>query len=211
MNRDDLLRELELLPAWQIKAGFQMGVNTLQTPSHEISNEKSEKILDVSSPDISTNILASAQLIAQENSSPQPVIIEPVAVVSKQAVAVLVFVNMPKKENFYASEAGILLDNMLKAIHLKRGENLVIAFMSDEIERFEASAALVLGEQAAQLVIKTSEPFSALRGKVHQVHASNIIVSHSLAHLLAEPLYKREAWQDLKLLKSVLIGLQSGR
>ncbi len=194
MNRNDILRELELLPAWQLKAGFQASIDApVKTPL----------VIEQASLKDVTQVPVTVEPAAVE-----PVLINPAAVIAKQAVTVLVFINTLKSENFYQSEAGILLDNMLKAIALKRGEDLVIAF-DDEMQAFEPKLVLALGEAAAQKITNTSAPLSTLRGKVHQVNTTQIIASHDLAQLLSDPLLKREAWQDLKLLKLTLINLQS--
>ena len=190
MNRNDILRELELLPAWQLKAGVQ------------VRSEVQSKSV------VAEQYLPVAQLTTKV---PESVLAEPITIARKQAVNLLVLLNKPKSEDFYASEQGLLLDNMLKAIALKRGENLVVAFDSEEIQAYEAQFVLVLGEQAAQQMLNTSEPLSTLRGKLHQVSATQVIVSHDLDYLLLHPLAKREAWQDLKLLKTVSNHLQSSQ
>ena len=187
MDRNDILRELELLPAWQLKAGFQ--VHSEVTSKTILLEQYDSKLVSIAHP---------------QSIAPKPVLAEPIAIAAKQPVNLVVFLNTPKIENFYASESGVLLDNMLKAIALKRGEDLAIAFQSDEFESYEAQFALVLGEEAAQQMLNTSEPLTELRGKVHQISTTQVIVSHDLAHLLVQPLAKREAWQDLKLLKSTL-------
>jgi len=70
-----------------------------------------------------------------------------------------------------------------------------------EIEQVQPKVILVLGEGAAQNLLKSSERMSELRAceqKTDDISAT-IVVSHSPANLIAQPLLKRETWADLQL------------
>ena len=193
MDRNDLLRELELLPAWQLKTGAQVTVKapdiTLIADSENLNVEKISAV--------------------QQHLLPETTNAQTIHGVSKQKVAVLVYLHLPKTEHFYASEAGLLLDNMLKAIQLKRGSDVAIVFDSSELQTYEAKFYLALGEKAAGQLLANNAPLLELRGKLQKQADKQVIVSHELAHLLLQPLSKREAWQDLKLLKTALNHLQT--
>ena len=131
----------------------------------------------------------------------------------------------------FVGKAGQLLDNMLHAIGLTRGDagpaqQVYIAHVvkcrplgnrnpsADELARCEAylirqvqlvqpRIILALGRFAPQLLGST-EPGGKLRGRVHQYHGVPVIVSYGPAHLLRNPEDKARAWDDLCLAAETL-------
>tara|TARA_B100000989_G_scaffold130665_1_gene96998 strand:- start:2614 stop:3291 length:678 start_codon:yes stop_codon:yes gene_type:complete len=75
------------------------------------------------------------------------------------------------------------------------------AYLIRQIERVNPRVIYVLGEKAAQSLLKSNEPLSALRGKVRAVDdvSKPIVVSHHPRDLLETPLAKKQAWTDLQL------------
>jgi len=76
-----------------------------------------------------------------------------------------------------------------------------------EIEQAQPKVVLILGEAVAQSILKSSQGIGELRGCVQQVDAisAQVVVSHSLHDLIAQPLLKRETWADIQLAKSASI------
>ena len=131
----------------------------------------------------------------------------------------------------FVGKAGQLLDNMLHAIGLTRGDaapaqQVYIAHFvkcrppgnrnpsADELARCEAylirqvqlvqpRIILALGRFAPQLLGST-EPGGRLRGRVHHYHGVPVIVSYGPAHLLRNPEDKARAWDDLCLAAQTL-------
>ncbi|CAB3789496.1 hypothetical protein LMG28688_02879 [Paraburkholderia caffeinitolerans] len=122
----------------------------------------------------------------------------------------------------FVGQAGKLLDNMLKALSLSRGENVYIANVikcrppgnrnpePDEVARCEPylqrQVALVkpkiivaMGRFAAQSLLKTDGSIASLRGRVHQYEGVPVIVSYHPAYLLRSLQDKSKAWADLCL------------
>ncbi|WP_213296016.1 uracil-DNA glycosylase [Paraburkholderia sacchari] len=122
----------------------------------------------------------------------------------------------------FVGQAGKLLDNMLKALSLARGENVYIANVikcrppgnrnpePDEVARCEPylqrQVALVkpkiivaLGRFAAQSLLRTDGSIASLRGRVHQYEGVPVIVSYHPAYLLRSLHDKSKAWADLCL------------
>ncbi|NLP64480.1 uracil-DNA glycosylase [Paraburkholderia sacchari] len=122
----------------------------------------------------------------------------------------------------FVGQAGKLLDNMLKALSLARGENVYIANVikcrppgnrnpePDEVARCEPylqrQVALVkpkiivaLGRFAAQSLLRTDGSIASLRGRVHQYEGVPVIVSYHPAYLLRSLHDKSKAWDDLCL------------
>jgi len=55
----------------------------------------------------------------------------------------------------------------------------------------------LLGRVAAQTVLETDAPLSAMRGKWHDYHGIPVLVMYHPAYLLRTPQQKRHAWRDL--------------
>jgi DNA polymerase len=123
----------------------------------------------------------------------------------------------------FVGRAGKLLDQMLAAIKLTRAELYITNVVKcrppgnrtpepDEIEAcrpyltkqvrvIKPKIICTLGLTAAKAVLSTNASLSSLRGRVHQIEDIKVVVTFHPAYLLRYPAYKREAWEDLKLLK----------
>lgn len=128
----------------------------------------------------------------------------------------------------FVGRAGQLLDSMLRAIGLARGENVYIAnilksrppanrdpmpeevaacmpFLARQIALIRPKIMLAVGRIAAQTLLATDAPLARLRGRVHRFGSLDtpLIVTYHPAYLLRSPAEKRKAWEDLKLARSV--------
>jgi len=127
----------------------------------------------------------------------------------------------------FVGKSGQLLDNMLRAIGLTRGEaapeqQVYIANtlkcrppgnrnpLPDELEKCEGflirqvqlvqpKVILAMGAYAVQSLLRSTEPVGRLRGRVHQYQGVPLIVSYHPAYLLRNPVDKAKAWDDLCL------------
>ena len=123
----------------------------------------------------------------------------------------------------FVGRAGKLLDQMLAAIKIRRSEvyitNVVkcrppgnrnpepdeieacLPYLSQQIKLVGPKLICTLGLVSAQTVLGTTEPLSRLRGRVHEKDGLKVLVTFHPAFLLRFPNRKREAWEDLKLLR----------
>ena len=122
----------------------------------------------------------------------------------------------------FVGQAGKLLDNMLRALSLARGENVYIANVikcrppgnrnpePDEVARCEPylqrQVALVkpkiivaLGRFAAQSLLRSEGSIASLRGRAHEYEGVPVIVTYHPAYLLRSLQDKSKAWADLCL------------
>lgn len=123
----------------------------------------------------------------------------------------------------FPADAGILLDNMLKAVGLESPRkqayliNTVLKpnaktrsaqssqhlheLLSKSIEQINPKIVLLMGQFSAQTLLKSKEPLVRLRGKIHQPETfkAQFIVTYYPDYLLSKPIDKRKAWEDLKL------------
>lgn len=130
----------------------------------------------------------------------------------------------------FVGQAGRLLDAMLAAIELKRGDNVYIAnvlksrppgnrnpepdevaacmpYLLQQIELLQPKIILALGRFAAQSLLDTKNSIASLRGQVHQFQGVPMIVSYHPAYLLRTLTDKAKAWEDLCLARQTFLSL----
>lgn len=134
--------------------------------------------------------------------------------------------NEDKQGEPFVGQAGKLLDNMLRALQLRRGDNVYIANVlkcrppgnrnpePDEVMRCEPylkrqvalvkpSVIVALGRFAAQSLLKTDASIASLRGRVHEYEGVPVIVTYHPAYLLRSLHDKHKAWSDLCLARAI--------
>ncbi|MDP2829552.1 MAG: uracil-DNA glycosylase [Sulfuricellaceae bacterium] len=127
-----------------------------------------------------------------------------------------------KQGDPFVGQAGKLLDNMLAAIKLKRGLNVYIAntvkcrppgnrnpeadetsacapWLARQIELIQPKIIIALGKVAAQCLLGSEATIASLRGQVHNLNGTPLIVTYHPAYLLRSPTDKSKAWEDLCL------------
>jgi uracil-DNA glycosylase family 4 len=137
-----------------------------------------------------------------------------------------------KRGEPFVGQAGKLLDNMLAAIKLKRGQNVYIAnvlkcrppenrdphgeevtqcdpFLKRQVELIKPKLILALGKFAAQSLLNSDDTIAAMRGKLHDYNGVPVIVTYHPAYLLRNLPDKAKAWEDLCFAVSTMQGLQS--
>lgn len=120
----------------------------------------------------------------------------------------------------FVGQAGKLLDNMLAAIKLKRGENVYIAnivkcrppgnrapeadeiatclpYLKQQIALIKPKLIIALGKTAATALLGRDATLGSLRGMLHEYQGVPLVVTYHPAYLLRSPAEKAKAWQDL--------------
>jgi uracil-DNA glycosylase family 4 len=120
----------------------------------------------------------------------------------------------------FVGQAGKLLDNMLAAIKLKRGQNVYVAnvvkcrppgnrnpepaeavacepYLQRQIALIRPKLIVALGKVAAVNLLKRDVSVASMRGKVHDYHGTPLIVTYHPAYLLRSLPEKAKAWVDL--------------
>jgi DNA polymerase len=131
----------------------------------------------------------------------------------------------------FVGQAGKLLDNMLAAINLRRGENVYIAnivkcrppgnrnpvaeeakacsaYLQRQIELIRPKLIVALGKVAAVNLLERDASIAVLRGEVHEYRGIPLIVTYHPAYLLRTLSDKAKAWQDLCFAVDTMRGLQ---
>jgi uracil-DNA glycosylase len=127
----------------------------------------------------------------------------------------------------FVGRAGQLLDNMLFALGLKRGQGVYIAnilkcrppgnrdprpeesracreYLDRQIGLIRPSVIVALGRVAAQNLLATDEPLARLRGRALDYRDTPLVVTYHPAYLLRKPADKRKVWEDLRLARRVM-------
>ena len=131
----------------------------------------------------------------------------------------------------FVGQAGRLLDNMLAALGMKRGENVYIAnvlkcrppnnrtpepseaescrpYLDRQIELIRPAIVIALGKSAATTLLNMDATIASLRGRVHGYRGVPLIVTYHPAYLLRNLPDKAKAWEDLLLARATLRKLQ---
>jgi len=130
----------------------------------------------------------------------------------------------------FQGQAGILLRRMLASIDVKLEECYVCnvikciplgerVFSPEEVQdctpillrqilAVRPRVIVAFGALAAQTLLQSVRPISSLRGSVYSVsindHDVSLVPTFNPAYLLRAPLKKREAWEDLKIVRGLL-------
>ena len=121
----------------------------------------------------------------------------------------------------FVGKAGQLLTEMLRAVGLERDEVFITnilkcrppanrdpkpdeaescsGYLRRQRELIKPKIILAVGRISAQTLLKTDAPIGKLRGKVHDLDGTPLVVVYHPAYLLRSLLEKRKAWQDLQL------------
>ena len=125
----------------------------------------------------------------------------------------LVVLETPTPDEPRAGEAGDLLLNMLRAMHLADQPRVLIApvrraqataqenqdRLAQVLQHTQPVVVLALGLGAARAVLGGSEPLGRLRSSEHRLaDGTPLVVSYAPADLLRQKSAKRDAWADLQ-------------
>jgi DNA polymerase len=222
-TREDLLRELELLPVWRANSALEV---SLKAPL-EAKQEKAHSTKVHSTAESTPKELMFAVetvLAPQESVLPDVANMDWVALAqfvqgSGDINADWVFVGDASSVDdeeigqLFMGDAGALLDKMLLAIQLQRSKDvylthLALPYFNRQMALIQPKLIVVLGEQVSQRLLGSNEPLDALRGKVHEFQGTAVVVSYAPSHLLQHTQDKAKAWADLCLARSTMENLK---
>jgi len=207
LNREDMLRELELLPVWRtrVPAPASLQAATVVEPVvatplvAEVAVEVvAEPVVELAVPEVVELEVPVSIEFEQAPQAPLPEVSEPLPEV---AVELLVqtpwLLYCPQAEDAQGQQ---LLQNILRALQLpleavtlyqqrlvsaQVGSRFCVLFGLDVANRFLAADHLEI---------------AAVRGKILTDGDRLVVVTHHPQAMLENPLLKREVWQDLCLL-----------
>jgi DNA polymerase len=127
----------------------------------------------------------------------------------------------------FVGQAGKLLDNMLAALDLVRGENVYIAnavkcrppgnrtpevaemaacrpYLERQIALLKPKIIVLLGKAAVHAVLHDDKPLGGMRGQRHDYQGIPVVVTYHPAYLLRNLPEKSKAWEDLLFARRLL-------
>lgn len=236
-SREDMLREMGISPLWRMKN------DSLLPPvnSHPLQSEQSEFLSPISqitmSDSVQPNPLTKASLnIADWDGLAQDVAnCRACALCEHRNQAVLGVGDLNPEWLFigegpgaeedargepFVGQAGRLLDNMLGALGIKRGEGVYIAntvkcrppgnrtpehgemgachpFLEKQIRWLKPKIIVLLGRAAVYSVLKEDRALGSLRQQRFSYQDIPVVVTYHPAYLLRNLVDKSKAWEDL--------------
>jgi len=268
MSREDILRELELLPAWKLRE--PMLVTKVESAKTEILS--APPVIEMPEPFERVETIETVEMLAESTIKPAEQE-EKITLFEERANAIkqmdwqalqscvsdcqacnlvatrtqtvfgvgdanadwLIVGEAPGAEEDskgepFVGQAGKLLDNMLAAIKLKRGENVYIAnvlkcrppenrdphgeevlecdpFLKRQVELIKPKLIIALGKFAAQSLLQSENTIASMRGQLHKYNDVPVIVTYHPAYLLRNLADKAKAWEDLCFARKTMQSL----
>ncbi len=131
-----------------------------------------------------------------------------------------------KQARPFVGAAGQLLDRIIVAMGMKRADTYIAnvvkcrppknraprpeevaacaPFLARQIEAIRPKVICALGASAAQHLLKTDVPVSALRGHFHDYNGIPVMVTYHPAYLLRNPAAKKQVWEDVQKIMPLL-------
>lgn len=214
MTREDMLRELELLPVWQLREPAPAQLKPLVATAAAV-----HQVLEQVSPALEMAVIKTPE---PEISALDAAVMQTLPEITALIVQPNLSLRMLLSENgdyAFLLEPAIeqdaqvietLLQNMLKAMHVNCSKEIANANVES------------LAEHAPRVIISMGEtPANVLLGKLHTVEEwrtlqmesqidyqfTPIVVTYHPAHLLQNMADKANAWRDLCWAKKVLQNL----
>src|SRR4051812_1007118 len=249
-SRDDILKELGLTPVWRLRepAGVAHADNAVaaaespvaQTPPSVRAapralplDARAAEIVTFEWPQLKASVAACVACPLHKGRT------NTVFGVGDEAADWLFVGEGPGAEEDakgepFVGQAGRLLDNMLAAIKLKRGQNVYIAnvvkcrppgnrnpepaeveqcepYLHQQIALIKPKLIVALGKVAAVNLLKRESSVAGMRGKIHEYQGIPLIVTYHPAYLLRSLPEKAKAWVDLCFAVQTMQGLQSAK
>ncbi len=128
----------------------------------------------------------------------------------------------------FVGRAGQLLTKIIEAIGLTRSDVYIAnvikcrppgnrnpepdeveqcePFLFRQIDTIKPKVIVALGKFAAQCLLRTGDPITRLRGREFKYRDATLIPTYHPAYLLRTPSAKRDVWDDMKKVRSILAG-----
>ncbi len=214
MTREDMLRELELLPAWTLRT---QQLQTVQIAPKVVA----EQVLTVAIEQ-SAELSVPTEFLQQVNTEkvttelvPQELNIEAVNIeesITREFVHIAsengewLFV-MPDHQ--LLEDESLLLRNILISMRIKAKPAEASKNTIDVLNLIQPKLVIAMGEVTAQYLLQSVESLTDLRGTVHTWEGIPFIATYDLSHLLQTLPDKIKAWDDLCLAMQTLQRLKS--
>ena len=207
LTRDDMLRELELLPMWKLRAPVKSILPTA-IEAKEIVDAKiaqtglivnTDAVVKLEKQSIIKTIASTQFEITLSQNKHWAFVCE--SLINDEIAN---DTNMSTDQTHISLQT-ILLNNIMQALHAEKFTKI----NPQSLIEIDAKIIVAFGESVAQYLLKSQEKLENMQGKLHAINDSKLIVTNELAYLLAYPQQKAQLWQDMCLARSYLQNLQS--
>lgn len=198
MTREDILRELELLPVWQLRVPVvaKTEVQVTQSPVESIELKQESAIEEVVIAEVTPQI-AEPKLEAG-----QPQIFTYFASENNEYLFVLASVELSTDES-------LLLKNIMMAMRIRSKASATSNNIVELIKELSPKCVIAMGDNVVQALLQTTETLTDLRQKLHAIQEVTLIATYDLNHLLRNLSDKAKAWEDLCMAMQVVKSHQS--
>jgi len=137
----------------------------------------------------------------------------PLSFFSEGSETATVFI-IDSEQTFFTGKSGDLLKKILAAMNLS-SEYIFICNADDlksveeKIKVISPKVVITLGTKAGQSLLKLQHPLEQFRGRFHDYHGIKVMPTFHPSLLLQQPEYKRQVWEDMKLVMKYS-GLKDG-
>lgn len=174
VTREDILRELELLPVWRARQPMPATHDAPQPEAPAPEIEKQE-----TTPHI-------------ENATQAPVEVERTAID---------WVLLYQANASQPQAAQALVQNIANAMRLSPSD-VVLLTDHEQLKQYQAKTVVLFGQAMTDALLgESSQPISTLRGKsatYPRVSEANVWVTEGITEMLADASLKKQVWQDLQ-------------
>jgi len=238
-DRDDILTELGLTPVWRLRARVMPTASSDDAaaapgalpqpgnPAPSSADARLDRIAKIEWHDFAADVdTCTACALCRGRRKSVPGVGDP------QADWLFVGEAPGAEEDArgepFVGQAGKLLDNMLAALGMKRGENVYIAnvlkcrppnnrtpepleveacrpYLDRQIALLEPKIIVALGKSAATTLLGMDASIASLRGRAHRYRGVPLVVTYHPAYLLRNLPDKSKAWEDLLFARRTLL------
>jgi DNA polymerase len=216
-RRDEILREMGLAPVWRLRSVAEPAPG--RVPAEQGLVESGNAVAEMSWAQLKAKVAGCRDCKLRAGCT------QTVFGVGDEKAEWMLVGEAPGAEEDrlgepFVGQAGRLLDNMLGAIGLRRGENVYIANVlkcrppgnrnpePDEVAKcsphllrqialIQPKLVVAMGRFAAQTLLGSDATIASMRGRVHRYAGVPLIVTYHPAYLLRNLPDKAKAWSDL--------------
>lgn len=181
LSREDVLRELELLPVWQLRRPLPEVVQPIAT---------------VTAVD---KVTATAESIVIEKTSAEN---------RPATMATQMFRHVASNDGRWlfvlenhalSADETTLFNNMLRAMRIQSQPAVQADNTMDLVKANNTQWVIAMGEAVAQTLLQSTATLTNLRGQLHPFQTAQLVATFNLQHLLQQPQDKALTWDDICL------------
>ncbi|HSI45473.1 MAG TPA: hypothetical protein VK950_04800 [Methylophilus sp.] len=199
LGREDVLRELELLPVWRLRTPLaDSALPAIELPS--APETSTEKLIEQATSVLPESVIAEPVTELRVESEPSQIMEIAENTQPETPAAPLIqspwFLLSPQTDD----AAQQLLENIVRALKLTP-EELHVSHQPLKVAQVQSQFAILFGLDAANTFLGTNHTdIASIRGQILTHAEMRYVITHHPDAMLSNPLLKKEVWHDLCLL-----------